>query len=797
MQFITILLLLLFANPAWATYYYVDNTSGHNGSDSNAGTTPYSSPGSPGTSWLTIQKAANTMVAGDNVTIAAGTYAERVTITTSGTNGNPIAYNGAQVGNVVMLGFQINANYNTLSYFTVATKTASRTTGAGVWVQGSNNIINFFTIHDLCWEGIVLSGNTTIGTSPAAAGTSNNLVYSNAITKARHAGIHVEGQSNTIDANDITGTIQNPSGCSALTGTDGDGIHVFGTSQVLSRNYVHDIPVDGVENVDPHSDCVSTTGPLTSATIEKNFCLLDYTTNPFTNAVTADDTNGDVTSLTVRNNIFRGSTYGVFLSSVNHDLSGVVIVNNDFVNTNKEGVYFQVSVHSAILKNNINYDVGLSGTSYFCSDSINARTGLAAGYNNHYMTSGSAVAVCGGPYSADTLNTNPLLIDITAKNYHLAYNSPLRNMGATLSQATTDMLGRTRPISTAYDVGAYEEDLPHAPADPTAAAADFAARCAAAGVLTCHGFDVDATDFIQNTNIHPDGFSVFRGARDTTIKASGAGSLLFTLPYPPHSGQNIAGQWGNFGTPTFGQTFSQNSTFYVQYRMRLSPEMTHQTWDVNHHWKTMVLFYGNAECASLDLVHHEHYVQGITDFYTQCGGISVYSNPTTGLYTATTPFNIQAGDYNCAYGGDYNTTDCYYMLPDQWLTFYHKIHVGTWGVANSTIEVWIQRQGDAGYKKIVDTAGFTFRCNNEPCDQSPNQDIGFNNITLLPYMTSLYALDGLKGATSYMWFDELIISTAAIAAPIETAGGGGGGEGGGTSSKATGKVTLQGKVVVK
>jgi hypothetical protein len=64
---------------AGATYYVATN-----GSDSNNGTIAYP--------WLTIQKAADTVVAGDTVYVRGGTYREYVTIGISGTLANPITY---------------------------------------------------------------------------------------------------------------------------------------------------------------------------------------------------------------------------------------------------------------------------------------------------------------------------------------------------------------------------------------------------------------------------------------------------------------------------------------------------------------------------------------------------------------------------------------------------------------------------------------------------------------------------------------------------------------------------------
>ena len=78
---------VLLADSAQGTIYYVSKS----GSDSNAGT-------STNLSFLTIQKSASVMNAGDTCYILSGTYRETVTPAHSGTAGSPItfaAYPGA------------------------------------------------------------------------------------------------------------------------------------------------------------------------------------------------------------------------------------------------------------------------------------------------------------------------------------------------------------------------------------------------------------------------------------------------------------------------------------------------------------------------------------------------------------------------------------------------------------------------------------------------------------------------------------------------------------------------------
>lgn len=78
-------------SASYGTTYYVRKT----GNNSNNGK-------SPATAWLTIDKAADTMVAGDRVYIGAGTYAESISPNNDGTGANPIRYyadiTGAQTG---------------------------------------------------------------------------------------------------------------------------------------------------------------------------------------------------------------------------------------------------------------------------------------------------------------------------------------------------------------------------------------------------------------------------------------------------------------------------------------------------------------------------------------------------------------------------------------------------------------------------------------------------------------------------------------------------------------------------
>lgn len=97
----SICLIFFFAtlNLSASTYYVRTNGNNSNGGFENTA----------GGAWLTIQKAADTMVAGDICRVQVGTYNERVAETTDGSAGNFITY--IADGAVKVYGFNITGDY--------------------------------------------------------------------------------------------------------------------------------------------------------------------------------------------------------------------------------------------------------------------------------------------------------------------------------------------------------------------------------------------------------------------------------------------------------------------------------------------------------------------------------------------------------------------------------------------------------------------------------------------------------------------------------------------------------------
>lgn len=158
----------LWSGPAWANTYYVRTT----GNDSNPGTT-----GSP---WLTIQKAANTMVAGDTTIIGDGTYtAGTIFFNTSGSAGNPITlqaehkrlvileFNGNLTGTTCQPQLSVSAGYITFQDLRLTVSPSNTRCGTGITSASATGIKFWqqYRAHSPSYPGGCPSGETCNGTT--------------------------------------------------------------------------------------------------------------------------------------------------------------------------------------------------------------------------------------------------------------------------------------------------------------------------------------------------------------------------------------------------------------------------------------------------------------------------------------------------------------------------------------------------------------------------------------------------------------------------------------------------------
>jgi hypothetical protein len=283
--------------------------------------------------------------------------------------------------------------------------------------------------------------------------------------------------------------------------------------------------------------------------------------------------------------------------------------------------------------------------------------------------------------------------------------------------------------------------------------ADFATRCADPNVIRCFGFEKDELSthggpIFWSAHLAPVG-SFVNGMEDGTDlggrveiaedqKASGESSLKFFMP--SQTGSSFAGQfYANF-SDDYSVQFGEGEEFYIQWRQQFSKEFLKNRYRPRSNWKQLIVGEGNRpgrpawSCTQLELVvKQDNY--GSPAMYHSCGG--------------------KDGQYEPIFQ-DWSV----YYEADQWMTFQLVVKIGTWYKNDreyhhdSLIELWVAPQGEQSRRVISHKYDLA---NNDPLAK-------YGKVWLLPYLTGKDASQ--VHAEAYTWYDELIISRAAIADPI-------------------------------
>jgi len=170
---------------------YVDRG---NASCSNGGSGTIDQP------YCTIGAAASVVAAGQTVQVAAGTYPEAVTVSSSGTSSAPIVFTAAP-GAAVTLNGQANGFYiSGKSWITVNGFTITNTSERGIYGSGSSHVT--FTGNHVSYSGRPVSGETASGIY--LSNVSDSLVSGNTIDHNTDSGIQLTSGSTR---NEIRGNV--------------------------------------------------------------------------------------------------------------------------------------------------------------------------------------------------------------------------------------------------------------------------------------------------------------------------------------------------------------------------------------------------------------------------------------------------------------------------------------------------------------------------------------------------------------------------------------------------------------
>ncbi|MFN8258831.1 MAG: choice-of-anchor Q domain-containing protein [Bacteroidales bacterium] len=409
-------------------------------------------PGTDSLPFKTIQKAVNTVSAGEVIVVKPGHYNECVTVSKEGTGEDSRitifsqAINGAKV-----FGFKIKGNFITIDGFEIEADASK--TWTGVLVSGKDyiEILNCF-IHDCPTGAINLTG-----------GADYALVKNNTIEHNGQCGINIIGTFNRIEGNTISRTVQyHPKGDEpGFVGNDADGIRVFGNDHLIKGNKIINIgDPDDSGNNDPHVDCIqtwdgSTNGQpvMTNTIIEGNFLSVKH----FTGKGILLETNAGnpCHDIIIRNNIFEFRDIGV--AAFSGEFNNIYISNNVFKST-LTGTSWGTS---ASLKDVTNYTFINNITVDCHNEHRKIRGGNGTiDYNFAWNSDGSKFTMEPDVQPNEKIGIDPKFAKYTGKHgendYHLQTGSPAIDAAFSAEQVTDDFDGITRPQGSAYDFGAFE-----------------------------------------------------------------------------------------------------------------------------------------------------------------------------------------------------------------------------------------------------------------------------------------------------------------------------------------------------
>jgi hypothetical protein len=313
-----------------------------------------------------------------------------------------------------------------------------------------------------------------------------------------------------------------------------------------------------------------------------------------------------------------------------------------------------------------------------------------------------------------------------------------------------------------------------APPPPPPGSQDFPTRCAQPGVIKCVGFD-SASDIAGGYGSNS---GIFSGTStngttpvlDTSVKASGASSLKFTIL--SNSGSDTSGLYFTNFSSDLSVQFGENSEFYIQWRQRFSPEAISTFYQGSEGLKQAIITTGDqpsklyASCEAIGVVTQTYYQNRFPWLYNSCTG-STHHGPYDPFEEAIPgDFKLQNARPSpfCLYSqapSNYfpPSGNCFGWFPDEWMTFQIKIKTGPrvldeW--SNSYVVFWMAREGKAS-EMVINWGPYYLTAG------APTEDQKFGKVFLLPYQTKKDSSQATP--TAYTWYDELIISRNPIADP--------------------------------
>lgn len=415
--------------------YYVAK----NGSDKN--------PGTLDLPWLTIQHAAETMVAGDTVLIKAGTYKERVIPQNSGSADNYIVYAAYPGDRITIDGDSISLPSEWGGLFDVSDMSYIKISGLRIINAGPNdNNVGILVDNS---SHIIIEKNYTYNTVSSGIGVWNSdniIIADNEVELACNDG---EQECITVAVTDTFEVKNNHVHHGGPGNMGGEGIDVKDGSSngKVYKNHVHDINRLGiyVDAWDKHTYNIEVFQNIVHNCSGDGFCVVS-------------EAGGLLENVTFYNNIAYnnencGFTFGHWGEPVpSRPMKNIKVINNVFYNNGEGSWGGGISVESqdaedVVIRNNI------------CSQNLSFQIqveisipNLTVDYNLIDGYRGYDDEIYGSEY----LEGDPMFVNPSGADFHLQEDSPAIDNGSSVDAPNDDFEGNPRPQGDGYDIGAYE-----------------------------------------------------------------------------------------------------------------------------------------------------------------------------------------------------------------------------------------------------------------------------------------------------------------------------------------------------
>ena len=384
---------------------------------------PTGSDGAPGSSlspWRTLQKAANTVRAGDLVIVRAGTYAG-FDLWTSGSAADPIVFS-AEPGVVV------NA--------------PNPRTSDGINLEGASYVvIEGFAVNGLPRAGIrsVLNQHVTIRNNTADlngrwgifTGFSDDLFIENNVTSRSQLehGIYVSnsGDRPVIRGNVSWGNYANGIHMNGDVSQGGDGVIA---NALVERNVIYDNGRGGGSGI----NCDG----VRDSRIQNNLLFDNHASGISLYRIDGGD--GSRNNVVVHNTIVQAAD-ARWAINIQDGSTGNTLYNNILDNQHPWRGSISLSQDSR---------------AGFTSDHNVVMERFTLDDAASVLTLAQWRAATGQDVHSIVATPTQLFVDPAADDYHLRDDSPARDAGLTLADVTVDLEGTPRPGGAASDIGADE-----------------------------------------------------------------------------------------------------------------------------------------------------------------------------------------------------------------------------------------------------------------------------------------------------------------------------------------------------